>query len=124
MSLDVPFMEDFVSVEASGSEKLKSSAIVPPPTVLERVLKDLCREGTHLQIYLLFLMRELKKLVEEGKLKFIGLFVAGPETIRRAHAVKQDQVVLINVQRAYVFLEDVHLCSNEYDGKMKRAHTY
>ncbi|GJS72155.1 Rab3 GTPase-activating protein catalytic subunit [Tanacetum coccineum] len=30
MSLDVPFMEDFVSVEASGSEKLKSSAIVPP----------------------------------------------------------------------------------------------
>ncbi|GKD25693.1 Rab3 GTPase-activating protein catalytic subunit isoform X1, partial [Tanacetum coccineum] len=45
MSLDVPFMEDFVSVEASGSEKPKSSAIVPPPTVLERVLKDLCREG-------------------------------------------------------------------------------
>ncbi|GJW62902.1 auxin-induced protein PCNT115-like protein [Tanacetum coccineum] len=32
-------------------------------------------------------MRELKKLVEEGKLKFIGLFVAGPETIRRAHVV-------------------------------------
>ncbi|PWA46096.1 hypothetical protein CTI12_AA512190 [Artemisia annua] len=45
MSLDMPFMEDFVSVEASGSEQLKSSAIVPPPTVLERVLKDLCREG-------------------------------------------------------------------------------
>ncbi|GJY63354.1 Rab3 GTPase-activating protein catalytic subunit [Tanacetum coccineum] len=45
MSLDVPFMEDFVLVEALGYEKLKSSAIVPPPTVLERVLKDLCREG-------------------------------------------------------------------------------
>ncbi|KAI3806281.1 hypothetical protein L1987_22180 [Smallanthus sonchifolius] len=45
MSLDVQFMEDFVSVDTSGSDKLKSSAIVPPPTVLDRVLKDLCHEG-------------------------------------------------------------------------------
>nr|XP_043625450.1 auxin-induced protein PCNT115-like [Erigeron canadensis] len=29
----------------------------------------------------------LKKLVEEGKIKYIGLSEAGPETIRRAHAV-------------------------------------
>ncbi|KAM0044701.1 putative Rab3 GTPase-activating protein catalytic subunit [Helianthus debilis subsp. tardiflorus] len=45
ISLDVKFMEDFVSVETSGSDKLKSSAVVPPPTVLDRVLKDLCHEG-------------------------------------------------------------------------------
>lgn len=32
-------------------------------------------------------MGELKKLVEEGKIKYIGLSEAGPETIRRAHAV-------------------------------------
>ncbi|KAL4591165.1 hypothetical protein LXL04_004115 [Taraxacum kok-saghyz] len=32
-------------------------------------------------------MRELKKLVEEGKIKYIGLSEAGPTTIRRAHAV-------------------------------------
>lgn len=32
-------------------------------------------------------MEELKKLVEEGKIKFIGLSEASPETIRRAHAV-------------------------------------
>lgn len=32
----------------SGSETLKSSAVVPPPTVLDRVLKDLFHEGTHL----------------------------------------------------------------------------
>lgn len=30
---------------------------------------------------------ELKKLVEEGKIKYIGLSEAGPDTIRRAHAV-------------------------------------
>ncbi|XP_077245413.1 putative aldo-keto reductase 1 isoform X2 [Tasmannia lanceolata] len=30
---------------------------------------------------------ELKKLVEEGKVKYIGLSEASPETIRRAHAV-------------------------------------
>lgn len=30
---------------------------------------------------------ELKKLVEEGKLKYIGLSEANPDTIRRAHAV-------------------------------------
>jgi aryl-alcohol dehydrogenase-like predicted oxidoreductase len=30
---------------------------------------------------------ELKKLVEEGKVKHIGLSEASPDTIRRAHAV-------------------------------------
>ncbi|KAF3332185.1 aldo-keto reductase 1 [Carex littledalei] len=30
---------------------------------------------------------ELKKLVEEGKVKYIGLSEASPDTIRRAHAV-------------------------------------
>ena len=30
---------------------------------------------------------ELKKLVEEGKIKYIGLSEANPDTIRRAHAV-------------------------------------
>ena len=32
-------------------------------------------------------MGELKKLVEEGKIKYIGLSEASPGTIRRAHAV-------------------------------------
>ncbi|KAK4590683.1 hypothetical protein RGQ29_021024 [Quercus rubra] len=32
-------------------------------------------------------MSELKKLVEEGKIKYIGLSEASPSTIRRAHAV-------------------------------------
>lgn len=32
-------------------------------------------------------MGELKKLVEEGKIKYVGLSEASPATIRRAHAV-------------------------------------
>ena len=32
-------------------------------------------------------MRDLKKLVEEGKIKYIGLSKASAATIRRAHAV-------------------------------------
>lgn len=32
-------------------------------------------------------MEALKELVEEGKIKYIGLSEASPETIRRAHAV-------------------------------------
>ena len=32
-------------------------------------------------------MGELKKLVEEGKIKYIGLSEASASTIRRAHAV-------------------------------------
>ena len=32
-------------------------------------------------------MGELKKLVEEGKIKYIGLSEASPDTIMRAHAV-------------------------------------
>jgi len=32
-------------------------------------------------------MGELKKLVNEGKIKYIGLSQASPDTIKRAHAV-------------------------------------
>lgn len=32
-------------------------------------------------------MGELKKLVEEGKIKYIGLSEASADTIKRAHAV-------------------------------------
>lgn len=34
-----------------------------------------------------FQVGELKKLVEEGKIKYIGLSEASADTIRRAHAV-------------------------------------
>ena len=32
-------------------------------------------------------MGELKKLAEEGKIKYVGLSESSPDTIRRAHAV-------------------------------------
>ncbi|KAJ0617170.1 putative perakine reductase [Helianthus annuus] len=38
-------------------------------------------------------MGELKKLVEEGKIKYIGLSEANPSTIRRAHAIHPITVV-------------------------------
>ncbi|XWS53373.1 hypothetical protein CRYUN_Cryun11dG0152000 [Craigia yunnanensis] len=44
-SFEAQFMEDFVSVENPGSDNLKSSMVIPPPTVLDRVLKDLFHEG-------------------------------------------------------------------------------
>ncbi|PPR83224.1 hypothetical protein GOBAR_AA37484 [Gossypium barbadense] len=45
MSFEAQFMEDFVSDENLGSDNLKSSMVIPPPTVLDRVLKDLLLEG-------------------------------------------------------------------------------
>ncbi|XP_019439248.1 PREDICTED: rab3 GTPase-activating protein catalytic subunit-like isoform X2 [Lupinus angustifolius] len=46
MSFDAQFMEDFVSaVENPGSDDLKSSMVIPPPTVRDRVLKELFIEG-------------------------------------------------------------------------------
>jgi aryl-alcohol dehydrogenase-like predicted oxidoreductase len=33
-------------------------------------------------------MGELKKLIEEGKVKYVGLSEASADTIRRAHAVQ------------------------------------
>ncbi|XP_022755541.1 rab3 GTPase-activating protein catalytic subunit isoform X1 [Durio zibethinus] len=46
MSFEAQFMEDFVSaVENPGSDNLKSSMVIPPPTVLDCVLKDLFHEG-------------------------------------------------------------------------------
>lgn len=48
MSLEAQFMEDFVAAENSGSENMKSTAVTPPHTVLDRVLKDLFHEGDKL----------------------------------------------------------------------------
>ncbi|XP_027176004.1 rab3 GTPase-activating protein catalytic subunit isoform X1 [Coffea eugenioides] len=50
-SLGAQFMEDFVSaVENSGSDNMKSSAVIPPPTVLDRVLKDLFHEDAEVKL--------------------------------------------------------------------------
>ncbi|KAK6911399.1 NADP-dependent oxidoreductase domain, partial [Dillenia turbinata] len=56
----------------------------------ETVHKLKCQHNTlahSLRSTFLWSMGELKKLVEEGKIKYIGLSEASPETIRRAHAV-------------------------------------
>ncbi|XP_010483449.1 PREDICTED: rab3 GTPase-activating protein catalytic subunit-like [Camelina sativa] len=47
-SFTAQFMEDFVSVENPSSENLKTSVVIPPPSVLDRVIKDLFREGSKL----------------------------------------------------------------------------
>ncbi|KAK7276040.1 hypothetical protein RIF29_17171 [Crotalaria pallida] len=48
MSFEAQFMEDFVSVENSGSDNLKSSLVIPPPTVRDRVLKELFHQEVQL----------------------------------------------------------------------------
>ncbi|XP_008235159.1 PREDICTED: rab3 GTPase-activating protein catalytic subunit isoform X2 [Prunus mume] len=45
LSFEAQFMEDFVSVENPGSDNLKSSMVIPPPTVIDRVLKELFHDG-------------------------------------------------------------------------------
>ncbi|KAL2333006.1 hypothetical protein Fmac_014219 [Flemingia macrophylla] len=46
MSFEAEFMEDFVSAaENPGSDNLQSSMVIPPPTVRDRVLKELFIEG-------------------------------------------------------------------------------
>ncbi|XP_076919231.1 putative aldo-keto reductase 3 [Bidens hawaiensis] len=49
-------------------------------------------------------MGELKKLVEEGKIKYVGLSEASPSTIRRAHAVHP----ITAVQLEWSLLTRVH----------------
>lgn len=52
VSFEAQFMEDFISVENPGSDNLKSSAAtIPPPSVLDRVLKDLFHEGEQISDY-------------------------------------------------------------------------
>ncbi|CAN1843427.1 Rab3 GTPase-activating protein catalytic subunit [Linum perenne] len=48
ISFKAQFIEDFISAENSGPDKLISSMVVPPPTVLDRVLKDLF-QGSQIQ---------------------------------------------------------------------------
>ncbi|XP_031388394.1 rab3 GTPase-activating protein catalytic subunit isoform X2 [Punica granatum] len=47
MSFEAQFLEDFVS-EKSSTDALKSSMVIPPPTVVDRVLKELFQEGVKL----------------------------------------------------------------------------
>ncbi|KAJ0084916.1 hypothetical protein Patl1_31031 [Pistacia atlantica] len=52
MSFEAQFMEDFVSAaENPGSDNLKSSMVIPSPTVVDRVLKELFHEGSKLPDY-------------------------------------------------------------------------
>ncbi|XP_077243416.1 rab3 GTPase-activating protein catalytic protein [Tasmannia lanceolata] len=51
LSFKAQFMEDFLSGENPGSENLKPSAATPPPTVVDRVLKDLFHEGELISNY-------------------------------------------------------------------------
>ncbi|XP_058075086.1 uncharacterized protein LOC131223649 [Magnolia sinica] len=51
MSFEAQFMEDFVSVETPSSDNLKSATAIPPPTVIDRVLKDLFHEGEQISSY-------------------------------------------------------------------------
>ncbi|KAI3994321.1 hypothetical protein MKX01_012578, partial [Papaver californicum] len=48
ISFEAQFMEDFISVEKHASD---TSAAVPPPTVLDRVLKDLFHQGAQMSDY-------------------------------------------------------------------------
>ncbi|KAJ7964238.1 Rab3 GTPase-activating protein catalytic subunit like [Quillaja saponaria] len=51
MSFEAQFMEDFVSAENPGSDNLQSSMVIPPPTVIDRVLKELFQEGVQVATF-------------------------------------------------------------------------
>ncbi|CAL5337598.1 unnamed protein product [Camellia sinensis] len=63
MSFEAQFMEDF------GSDNLKSSAVIPPPTVLDRVLKDLFHEGVQLLDFTeeIFCGQSRETIIEAGQ---------------------------------------------------------
>lgn len=44
-SFEAQFLEDFVSAENTDSDNTKSATSVPPPTVVDRILKELFHEG-------------------------------------------------------------------------------
>ncbi|XP_028768976.1 rab3 GTPase-activating protein catalytic subunit isoform X2 [Neltuma alba] len=45
MSFEAQFLEDFVSADNPGSDKLKSSMVIPSPAVIDRVMRELFHEG-------------------------------------------------------------------------------
>ncbi|KAL5647284.1 hypothetical protein ACJX0J_041639, partial [Zea mays] len=54
-SAEAQFLEDFVAADTSGQDNAKSTATVPPPSVIDRVMKDLFSDvllcEVHLQIH-------------------------------------------------------------------------
>ncbi|GMP60814.1 hypothetical protein CsSME_00023525 [Camellia sinensis var. sinensis] len=60
-------------------------------------------------------MGELKKLVEEGKIKYIGLSEASPNTIRRAHVVHPITTLQMEYSRWTRDIEEeiIPLCSTK-----------
>ncbi|URD93603.1 rab3 GTPase-activating protein catalytic subunit-like [Musa troglodytarum] len=47
MSFEAQFLDDFVSAENPASDNSKLSTAIPPPTVLDRVLKEIFHDGGH-----------------------------------------------------------------------------
>lgn len=52
-------------------------------------------------------MDELKKPVKEGKIKYIGLFEASIDTIRRAHAVHP--VIALQIMEFSFWVRDIEV---------------
>ncbi|KAI4305343.1 hypothetical protein L6164_028714 [Bauhinia variegata] len=51
MSFEAQFVEDFVSVDNPSSDNLKSSMVIPSPTVIDRVLKELFHEAVQVTTF-------------------------------------------------------------------------
>ncbi|KAJ0606176.1 putative perakine reductase [Helianthus annuus] len=60
-------------------------------------------------------MGELKKLVEEGKVKYIGLSEACASTIRRAHAVHPITAILLAEAIIIIDIVSVFACVIMYE---------
>lgn len=71
-------------------------------------------------------MGELKKLVEEGKIKYIGLSESSPDTIRRAHAVRPITAVQMEWSLWTRDIEDeiVPLCRLGFEDKSPDSDDY
>jgi Rab3 GTPase-activating protein catalytic subunit len=52
-SAEAQFLEDFVAADTSGQENSKSTVTVPPPSVVDRVMKDLFNDGIYPFTYLI-----------------------------------------------------------------------
>ncbi|KAL8147976.1 hypothetical protein AgCh_005344 [Apium graveolens] len=65
MSFGAKYVEDYVSVESLGSDGMRSSAVIPPPTVLDRVLKDIFNEA--IAVLWIEFVREVRWCWEESQ---------------------------------------------------------
>ncbi|XP_048136041.1 rab3 GTPase-activating protein catalytic subunit isoform X6 [Rhodamnia argentea] len=113
MSFEAQFMEDFVSVEKPGMDNLKSSMVVPPPSVVDRLLKELFQDA--IASFWIEFVREVRWCWEESQ-TLPRMPGSGSIDLSTCLINQKLQMLAICIEKKQQLNEEYHDCIGSEDG--------